>query len=471
MAARRIRYDGEVEARAGSRADRQGAAAVLATAGVAFAIRLSAVLAVGFHPEFFDADEYHRMAVDALRGNPMDLVGHPPGYSWFLVALYGLVGPRPRIVYLLQAALSAFAVLLVSDAARRRWGPRAALGSGLLLAFDAHAALLPSALVSENLCLAGIAAVTWLLVPGLPRPAVWRLVVAAVVAGGLTHVRTGFVVLVPALALLPVVLAGRPRLGTIRPWAVASLAALAGGLVVAGFPLFRAREIGSPPRLGSPSDSLMLWMGNNPAATGRYEEMPGRPAVGQPGITDVDALARVSSERARAFLIERPWRQPELVLRRASHLASPPKRDLIYLYGHGWAGERSPFVVAAVLAGLVLSFAALVAAALAGFAKHGDDGAFRFGAAVVFLVALPYLASVGDARYMHPAHAAVAFLAGAAFAPRTGPPSPRRRAIAWAVGTTILLNGAWDVTVSLPAMHAVASPGGSDLRPPYHFAR
>jgi hypothetical protein len=460
-----------VEALAGSREDRFGALAVLATAAVAFAIRVAVLLAVGFHPEFFDADEYHRMAVDALRGHPMDTVGHPPGYSWFLVAVYDLAGTKPRIVYLVQATLSAFAVLLVADAARRRWGPRAALVTGLLLAFDTHAALFPSALVSENLCLAGIAAITWLVAPSLPRLAVWRLVAAVVVAGSLTHVRTGFVVLVPVLAFLPLALEGRSGFRAARPWAAAALAALAGGLVVAAFPLFRAHETGSPPRLGSPMDSLMLWMGNNPAATGRYEEMPGRPAVGQPGIPDVDALARVSGERARAFLVERPWRQPELVLRRASHLVSPPKRDLIYLYGHGWAGEKSPAAVAAVLAGLVLSFAALVAAALAGFVKRGDDVAFRFGAAIVLLVALPYLGSVGDARYMHPAHAAAAFLAGACVATRAGPPSPRRKALACAFGAALLLNGSWDVSASLPAMRAVASPGGSALRPPYHFAR
>lgn len=444
---------------------------VLAATAIAFAIRIGIVLAVGFNPEFFDADEYHRMAVDALRGSPMDTVGHPPAYSWFLVAVYSLVGTKPRVVYLVQAFLSTFAVLLVADASRRRWGSRAALVSGLLLAFDAHAAIFPSALVSENLCLAGVAAILWLLAPAVSRPETWRLLAAVVVAGGLAHVRTGFVVFVPALTALPLALTGWRGLRSPRPWGRAALTALAGGLVVASFPIFRARETGAPPRLGSPMDGVMFWMGNNPAATGRYEEMPGRPEVGQPGIPDVEALGRVAGERARAFIFEQPWRQADLVLRRASFLVSPPKRDLIYLYGHGWAGERRPAFVLASLAWLVLSFGALVAAALAGFSRRGDDPAFVLGVAIVLLVALPYLASVGDARYVHPAHAAAAFLAGAAAGPREATVPRRRTLLAWTLGATLAVNAAWDVASSLPAMRAVAAPGGSTLRPPYHFAR
>jgi len=452
-------------------AGKEGLRALLAVTALAFALRVSILLAVGFNPAFFDADEYHRMAVGALRGHPMDTVGHPPGYSWFLVAVYSVAGLKPRVVYLVQAALAAFAVLLAGDAARRRWGPRAGLLAALLLALDAHAAIFPSALVSENLCLAGVAAIAWLVVPAAPRPSLGRLAAAVVVAGSLAHVRTGFVAFVPLLALLPLLPAKGRLVPSARALASALVVALLGGGIVASFPLYRARETGGRPRLGSPMDSLMLWMGNNPAATGRYEEMPGRPAVGQPGIPDVDALERVSRERARAFVLERPWRQADLVVRRASFLASPPKRDLVYLYGQGWAGEKPPAVVRATLAWLVLSFVALVAAAIAGIARRGDDPAFLLGAALVLFVALPYLASVGDARYLHPAHPALALLAGAAAAPQEGPTPARRKRLAWTLAALFAANAAWDVAASLPAMRAVAAPGGSALRPPYHFAR
>ena len=113
----------------------------------------------------------------------------------------------------------------------------------------------------------------------------------------------------------------------------------------------------------------------------------------------------------------------------------------------------------------------VVAAAIAGIARRGDDPAFLLGAALVLFVALPYLASVGDARYLHPAHPALALLAGAAAAPQEGPTPARRKRLAWTLAALFAANAAWDVAASLPAMRAVAAPGGSALRPPYHFAR
>lgn len=447
------------------------AAAVLVPATFALALRAGLVLAI-VGSTLFDADGYLAQSAPGSRGAPIDTTGHPPGYAWFLVSALRLVGASPAGVHLLQALLSSFAVFLVADAARRRWGRKAALAAGLLLALDGHAALFPSILASENLCLPGIAALLWLLVPPAPRVPAPRLVLAAVVAGALALVRTGFVVFVPAIALLAFL--GEPlgrSLRSRRSWGAAVAAALAGLAVALAFPALRTRETGARFRLGSPLDSVMLWMGNNPAATGRYEEMPGRPETGQPGIPDADALERVARERSRAFVLAHPLRQPGLVARRASHLFAPPKRDLVYLYGNGWAGERRPGLVASTLAWVVLSFGALLAGALAGFARRGDEAGFRLAAAAVLLVALPYLASVGDARYLHPAHGALALCGAAVLAGPPSLPSSRRRIAALALGAVLAANFAWDVSASLPAMRAVAAPGGSSLRPAYHFAR
>lgn len=444
---------------------------VLATAGLALALRVGLARSI-VGPAFFDADGYLAQSLPALRGAPVDTTGHPPGYAWFLASTLDLLGPSPGAVHLVQALLSAFAVLLVADAASRRWGIRAGVAAGLLLALDAHAAVFPAILVSENLCLAGVAALLWLLVPPAPRVPVSRLLLAAAVAGTLSLVRTGFVVLVPAIALLPFLHGPlRENVRRRRVWASALAAGLAGGLAALAFPVHRACETGGRVRLGSPLDAVMLWMGNNPAATGRYEATPGRPETGQAGIPDADALERVARERAREFVLGQPWRQADLVVRRASHLFAPPKRDLIYLYGNGWAGERTPGVVAAAFVSLVASFVALVAAALLGFARRPADAGLRIAGALVVLVALPYLASVGEARYLHPAHPALALAGGAAFAIPPVPASRRRRLAVLAVGTLLAANAAWDVAASLPAMRAVAAPGGSTLRPPYHFAR
>lgn len=450
----------------------RGIVIAIGIAGLAFAIRIALVNALVGDAGLFDADGYVAQAEPALRGAPVDTTGHPPGYPWFLVSVFRLAGPSAAVLHTLQALLSAFAVLLVADAAARRWGPGAAAAAGLLLAFDAHAAFFPSILVSENLCLAGVAALSWLLVPPFPRVPGWRLGLAAVVVGALSLVRSGFLLFVPAIALVPF-LAGplRETVRRRRAWAVAIATGLVGSAVALAFPVYRSREAGGAIRLGSPLDAVMLWVGNNPASTGRYEEMPDRPDVGQPGIPDADALERVARDRASAFFREQPWRQADLVFRRASYLFAPPKRDLIYLYGHGWAGERPAPVVTASLAWLVLSFGVLAGAALAGLARAGNDGGTLVAAVLVLLVALPYLASVGDARYLHPAHPALALAGGAAFAHRAGPASPRRLVLALALGAVFAANAAWDVVASLPAMRAVSAPGGSTLRPPYHFAR
>ena len=43
--------------------------------------------------------------------------------------------------------------------------------------------------------------------------------------------------------------------------------------------------------------------------------------------------------------------------------------------------------------------------------------------------------------------------------------------IGWIAGTLLAANVAYDLSASRAAVNAVLAPGGSALRPPYHFAR
>jgi hypothetical protein len=339
------------------------------TAGLALAVRLALTFGVGVHPSFFDADGYHGLALAALRGASVETIGHPPGYTWLLMGLYLLVGVRPLAVYLLQDLLSALSVFLVADAAGRRWGARPALAAGLLMAANAYLAVFPTVLASETVCTAGIAALVWLLVPDFPRASPVRLLLAAGVAGCLAVVRTGFLLFVPAVALLSLapLLGPGPRRRA-RAAGTAVLASLVGLAIAAGPAIYRSRETGVF-RIGTNLDGSRLWIGNNPNATGRYEPMPDEPAVGQPGVPDAAALERAWRTRAWDFILGRPWRQLDLVPRRLSLLLAVPKRDLIYLYGNGWAGERPPAVLGAFLAWLASSHAALLAGAVAGLLR------------------------------------------------------------------------------------------------------
>jgi len=77
----------------------------------------------------------------------------------------------------------------------------------------------------------------------------------------------------------------------------------------------------------------------------------------------------------------------------------------------------------------------------------------------------------GDARYLQPAYPALAFAAGAAFASFPSPLPGRIRALGWLLGALLAVNAAYDLSASMAAVNAVLVPGGSALRPPYHFAR
>jgi hypothetical protein len=199
--------------------------------------------------------------------------------------------------------------------------------------------------------------------------------------------------------------------------------------------------------------------------------MPDEPTVGQPGIPDLDALDRVARNRAWRFILGQPWRQLDLVPRRLSLLLATPKRDLIYLYAHGWAGERPPWALRGFLAWLVASHALLLAGAVAGFLRTRDDAAVLAAGLIVLGCATPYLVTFGDARYLQPAYPAFAFAAGATFASFSSPLSGRTRALGWILGALLAANVAYDLSASMPAVRAVVGPGGSALRPPYHFAR
>jgi len=439
--------------------------ALISTAGLA--LRLGFVHAIGFQPGFFDVDGYHAMALAAGNGASVPTSHHPPGYAWFLWLVYEALGVRPRIVYLLQAVLGAGAALLAGDSIRRVAGTSAGALAAALLAFNAYAVLATSTLASENLALPGVALVLWLSLDGSRRPAAWRLLSAALVVSGLALVRTGLVLLAVPLAIL--VLLPRPaRCGSLSRRLAASL----GVVLVAFSGLFlhavsRWRTTGVF-RIGCPNDVYNLWVGNNPDATGRIDPMPVVPGVD----LDKEAQARLLAPRVRAFLRDHPLQQVRLFLARASYNFAPPKRDLIYVYGHGWAGERPRSVVLATYATVALSLPILLAVALLAFARSGHLPAFRLAAALTAAVLLPYQVSIGDPRFLLPAYPALCAAAGLLGASRVPAAWSRGRRIVAALAMALFCaNAARDLSLTDPALRAVSGPGGSRLRPPYHFAR
>ena len=447
----------------------RGWGSVALVALLALALRAAIFASVGFNPAFFDADGYHAQALEGLAGRPVPTDGHPPGYPWFLVAVYRIAGPRPRIVYAIQVLLSAAVVFLAGDAARRRFGPRAGVLTAALLATSGILAFYPSLLVSENLCLLGVAGIVWLLLPPFPNVSAARLLSCAAIVAALALTRT-------ALLLLALPLVALPVLGAIRRWRLRDLALAALALAVATAPALafswhRAGRTGVF-RLGSASDTQSFYFGNNPKATGRTEWFP-EAQPGTPEAPDYEALARILGPKARTYFLTHPLREADLFLRRASFNFAPNKRDMIYLYGQGWAGERSPGTLQALYVWIAIGVPVLGAAVLLAFARAPRDRALRLALLFLLLGVLPYQVSIGDARYLIPFHPLLAFAAGALVA---SPPAPgrwpaRMRLAAAVLAIAFLGNAAYDVWKTDGALRKVTRPGGSRLRPPYILAR
>ncbi|HQQ78438.1 MAG TPA: glycosyltransferase family 39 protein [Thermoanaerobaculia bacterium] len=447
----------------------RGWGSVALVALLALALRAAIFFAVGFNPAFFDADGYHAQALEGLAGRPVPTDGHPPGYPWFLMAIYRIAGPRPRIVYAIQVLLSAAAVFLAGDAARRRFGPRAGVLTAALLATSGILAFYPSLLVSENLCLLGVAGIAWLLLPDHPEVSPARLLCCAVIVAGLALTRTGLLLLALPLVAIPFFDAIRRRQA--RGLALAALTLAVATAPALAYSWHRAGRTGTF-RLGSPADTQSLYFGNNPNATGRTEWFP-EAQPGTPEAPDYESLARILGPKARTYFLTHPLREADLFLRRASFNFAPNKRDIIYLYGHGWAGERSPGTLNALYVWIAVGVPVLGAAVLLALARSPREGALRLALLLVFLGVLPYQVSVGDARYLIPFHPLLAFAAGALAA---SPPSPgqwpaRMRLAAAVLAIAFLGNAAYDVWKTDGALRKVTQPGGSRLRPPYIFAR
>lgn len=439
-------------------------AVALVPAAVALLVRLAVILQVGFSPEFFDVDGYHALALVGLAGEPVPTGMHPPGYSWFLLSLYELFGPRPRLVYVVQALLASGAVAFVAHVARRRWGASAGLLAGLLLAFDGHLAIATSVLAGETLTFVGLAiALGFLVAPG-DRPRLRDLAIAALLLGLTSLVRTG----IAATLLVPAALAferTRPRRSLVRGGALVLL----GMTPLLVFAAARAGRTGNF-RIGSPWDVCNFWIGNNPEATGRIDPMPEPPGVPSAAV-DLERRAAVLGPQATRWALTHPLAQLELVARRASYLFAPGKRDVVYVYGNGWAGEQPAGLVLAALLWSASAAPALLLLALLALGRGGDDRAWWIAAALVLLGALPYLASIGDPRFLLPFHAPLALAAAAVAAPAGFGTTRARRIVATLLAVAVVANGAFDLAASAGAIRSVAAPGGSNLDPPYHFAR
>ena len=228
---------------------------------VAAAIRLLHVFAirdsVWFQYPIIDAATYHdaALAIAAGRGHPEPVFWQPPGYAYFLGAIYAFTGSSDFIVRLVQCALGGATAVLTARIGALLYGRGVGLAAGYGAAAYGALVYFDGVLLTPALGVPLLLAAIWLALRAERERGAPRLWAAAGAFTGL-----GALVTANALVLAPV-FAWRARA---RWW-----------IVVASTLLFilpatiRNAARGGEAVLISSNMGINLYIGNNP----RYDEM------------------------------------------------------------------------------------------------------------------------------------------------------------------------------------------------------
>ncbi|HXF51948.1 MAG TPA: hypothetical protein VNM43_09730 [Dehalococcoidia bacterium] len=253
----------------------RNAAAPALVAAIAFASRALWTLYVRFDPlangRFDDSVFYHEAARYVARGegliNPwsgLPTALWPPGYPFFLGALYRIFPDDPLVAGLANALLGGAAALGVYALGRAAGGVVAGLASGLTFALLPGQVVFSSLTMSETLSTAtlvflALAALRW-------NPARRGPVAALALGAGVgmaAFVRGQALILLPVFGLFWW-LRGAPWKQTLLWGTLATFGALA---VLAPWAARNLRELGRP-ILVSSNLGGNLWMGHHDGATG-----------------------------------------------------------------------------------------------------------------------------------------------------------------------------------------------------------
>jgi hypothetical protein len=169
----------------------------------------------------------HTMALDILRSGGTADAFHPPGYAVFVAAVYGLFGPEPGWVRLVQAAMLPIPIACAARVGRSFGGERVAWFAAAATALHPAVARYATNLHADLLCIVGVSLVAAGAIPALlgKRGSPWMA------AGGLAlavWVRPGWALLGPLLVIGGLIVGGpRRTLRALAPAAGLSIAALA----------------------------------------------------------------------------------------------------------------------------------------------------------------------------------------------------------------------------------------------------
>jgi hypothetical protein len=302
-------------------------------------LRALAVVALG-SPLESDELAYHSMAINLLGGQGVvDFMGNRAmynvGYPLFvIVPLFAVVGDHVAALHALQVVLGGVTVVLVYALVRTAGAGRgAAVLAAAAWSFYVPAMTMAESVLKENLQVPLMLGLMMAMLH-LARVPGWRPALAVGVAFGLLAL-VGNSALSLALAV-PVALwlAWKRQRGdaasavapTRAALGYAVLIAVAAGAIAAPWMWRNAQQIGAP--VLNTNGGFNLYLGNNPAATGRFVSIADTPMAPR-----WEALRRegevLASETLRqealAWVRANPGRFFELVMQKAVWFWSPPE--------------------------------------------------------------------------------------------------------------------------------------------------
>ena len=249
-----------------SREDHAGSSAVIVFV-IALALRLAHVLALRsspyFHRPVLDAETYYWTARALAEGQGWDQLVYwqPPGYPYFLAAIFWLAGPGLLLPRLVQAGLGALTAALACAVGTRVFGRGVGLGAGLVVASYGLLIYYDGELLTPSLAICLLMATLYCAVraPAEPRGVGW---IATGLLSGLTAVvNAPMLVLVPVLAIAA------------RRWAIYCLV----GAAMAVAPVTLRNWVqGGELIFISLNGGINLYLGNNPRYDATVGMRPGQ---------------------------------------------------------------------------------------------------------------------------------------------------------------------------------------------------
>jgi 4-amino-4-deoxy-L-arabinose transferase-like glycosyltransferase len=300
--------------------------------------RLAAILTVGDVPEPHGDEHYYVSAAQALargEGHPGSV--RPPGFPLFLAAVLKLTGGGLTALRIAQIPLALLAMVIVFDLVDRRFGPRPALVSALLVAWSPDLVHYTHFLWSETLLAALLLLAVWALDRHDREPSLRWVVVAALALGAAALTREMAVFLLPAAVVWLVLGQSGPR----RRSAAVVLSLVTVACVVPwtlrNYRLHGRFVLISTNRWYPIAEGNLLAEGDPVLATERVRELRRR-YLGNPDEISREAAAR---DIARQAIREaQPWWIARKAVLTACLVFAPSRSQLGRFLEQGWIRPR-----------------------------------------------------------------------------------------------------------------------------------